>query len=446
LTTVFEFTESALKSIPKPEGRDAYYKDTQVKGLWIRVSSRSGRKTFYLDYRAYQPREPNKVIHSRRPLGELGDLSLKDARRKASELKLAGRGGNNPLASAASDTIAQIVNSYQSIRSCSRETRRVIDHDILPHFGKRDPLSIKTIEISRWHKSFMKPVKIRDAEGEIIRIEHTPAAHSADKALDIFKAIWNWAEQQQLLPRHTNPCAFVERNFSQIETERHYEWDDGEIARLAAKLVDYERLAHDGHAVGVGGTIVRSDDGRIVSHYPSLWTIYAFRFLVLTGVRKSEALKLRWNQINERRGIITWTRYKSKKQKREPRPMIRVITQPLTDLLGALNLIRVPDNPYVFVGRNLISYLREIDKVWERIRKDCALRKEDGQWARIHDLRHWYGDEAADAGLNEKQIMALMGHSSTRISARYSKGRTKAHATNAELLAAIMANKLSSSS
>jgi len=37
--------------------------------------------------------------------------------------------------------------------------------------------------------------------------------------LDIFKAMMNSAERQELKTRHTNPCEFVERNFSQLDTE-----------------------------------------------------------------------------------------------------------------------------------------------------------------------------------------------------------------------------------
>ncbi|OUC14993.1 MAG: hypothetical protein B0A82_09225, partial [Alkalinema sp. CACIAM 70d] len=74
---------------------------------------------------------------------------------------------------------------------------------------------------------------------------------------------------------------------------------------------------------------------------------------------------------------------------------------------------------------------------------EAKLMKPDGERPRLHDLRHCYGQAAAEAGLHEKQIMAVMGHSTTRMSARYAKYGPNAHAGYAETVANHISSKLS---
>ncbi|MFC3678339.1 hypothetical protein [Ferrovibrio xuzhouensis] len=76
------------------------------------------------------------------------------------------------------------------------------------------------------------------------------------------------------------------------------------------------------------------------------------------------------------------------------------------------------------------------------MRDEARLIKADGTKPRLHDLRHFYGQMAADAGLHEKQIMALMGHSTTRMSARYSKYGREARSLLAENVANRIAAKV----
>lgn len=446
-------TESELASLKAIDGKDTVYTDARTPGLRVRVSAKSCRKTFIFEYRRPGLR-PSSASPTKRRLDKIE--TLKEARKRVAEIKAVLDAGGDPFAPPSPPpppepepikiTVSYIAEQYRAIKMPADQDWRLIEHRIIPSFGSTEATELKTHEISKWHRSIAKKVAIKDENGNIIGHREEPALHQADRLLDILRAMMNWAERQQFKPRHTNPCDFVQRNFSQLDTERHYEWDGSELERLAEVLNRYEREAETAHNNGYYMVAERGADGTIAEHMPGLWSILALRFLIITGVRKNEALKLRWDQIKEDRNVIEWVRNSRRRETKVvgggQRAMVRVITGPLGELLTKLKQIRVVGNPYVFVGKDRIGHLTDIHRIWYRIRDEAGLVKEDGQRPRIHDLRHCYGQAAAEAGLHEKQIMAVMGHSTTRMSARYAKYGPNANASYAEIVANHISEKL----
>jgi len=363
------------------------------------------------------------------------------------------REGKIPLAPPAPVvTVQDLIDHYKTLKAPSTETIRILDTQIAPAFGPRDPATLRTHEVATWHQGMTKTVKMRDASGKVIRIEQEPALQAADKALDMVKALLNFGMKKEFTPFGRNPCSGVDRHLSARETIRHYAWTDAEIARLGAVLKHYEQMARaegppttDGIKQGVN---VRGDDGRLIGHYPSLWAVIAIRFIALLGLRKNEALKLKWEQIDFDAKTITWGKrvrgvQRSKhKTARQSGIMVKAITPPVEELLEQLTALRVVGNPFVFVGADRMSHLTDLKRAWPRIRAEAKLRKPDGEWARVHDLRHWYGDEADAAGMEEKHIMQLMGHSSVDASRRYAQGYKHNLKARADVVALIMAAKL----
>lgn len=433
-------TEAELTRLKAIDNKDTIYVDSKTPGLRVRVSARSGRKAFILEYRPPGQRNATKRVLD-------GVETLKDARAKAIEIKVDLQKGADPLQPPPPKiTLRFIAEQYQLIKQPRYETWRCIEKRILPKFGNRIAASIRAFEISAWHAGITKTVYTKDSSGKIIQTEQAPAPHVADRVLDIMKALFNWAERQELMPRHTNPCEFIDRNFSQLDTERNYEWEDAELSRLGSVLRHYQALAQKAQDSGLSMVCQRNSDGSILESMPNIWSVLAIRFLVITGVRKNEALKLRWDQIREDRQVIEWVRNSRRKETkvlaRGQRAMLRAITEPLEEILGILKAARVVGNPYVFVGADRSGHLKEITRVWYRIRDEAELRKPNGEKPRIHDLRHFYGQMAAEAGMHEKQIMALMGHSTTLMSARYSKYGREARSVMAETVATRISEKI----
>lgn len=429
-------TEGDIAGLIAIDGKDTIYRDSKTPRLALRVAP-TGRKTFIYVYRPPGESAPTKrKLKPRWPA-----LTLKDARKQATAHTAELDRGANPLTAPPADmTLSDLIVKFKAAKDPATELIRILDNQIEPKFGKQRAGTIKTFQITEWHRAFAKAVKVRNASGKITGEKQVASPHAADKALDLLKSLLNFGMAQELIPFGRNPCVTVERNYTQSETERHHDWTDEEIARLAVKLNELENKAQIGEAACLTGINIRNKAGQIVEHYPSMWTVLAFRFLILTGVRKMEGLALEWDWIDERNNVIKWPKPNDTNKRKPERP----ITGPLASLIARLRAMRVVGCPYMFVGADRRSHLQEIDHVWDRIRHELGFyRVVNGarMYARVHDLRHFYGDEAGDANLNTKQIQALMGHSTERMSARYSKLRRAKKAEIGEVVAGNIERK-----
>src|SRR3546814_8581768 len=126
-------------------------------------------------------------------------------------------------------SVAALAERFMAFKDPKNVDCYNIKYRILPAFGAREAESIKTHEVTAWHKAVTKKVRVKDENGKTLGTQQVPAPLVADRALDTFKAMMNWAERQELVARHTNPCEFVDRNYSQLELEREYEREDAEL-------------------------------------------------------------------------------------------------------------------------------------------------------------------------------------------------------------------------
>lgn len=186
-------TELDLQKLKAIDGKDTTYNDVKTPGLRVRISPRTGRKVF-----AYEYRPPGAKNATKRLLE--GIETLKEARARVHELKAEINKGADPLAPPPPKiTIRYIADQYRTIKKPSAEDWRCLETRILPAFGEHCALSLKTHQVSAWHSKITKVVKSKTADGQIKK-EEVPAPHTADRALDIFKAMMNWAERQELKP------------------------------------------------------------------------------------------------------------------------------------------------------------------------------------------------------------------------------------------------------
>jgi integrase len=156
---------------------------------------------------------------------------------------------------------------------------------------------------------------------------------------------------------------------------------ESEIARLATVLDD---------EVNAGG-----------NPYPSA----AIKLLLLTGCRRSEILKLQWQQVDFDRQCLRLPDSKTGAK-------VVYLNAPAATLLHELP--RVTGNPYVIVGGIRGAPLVGIDKIWFSVRKRAGL-----PGLRLHDLRHSFASVGAIGGLSLPMIGALLGHKHATTTARY---------------------------
>jgi integrase len=106
------------------------------------------------------------------------------------------------------------------------------------------------------------------------------------------------------------------------------------------------------------------------------FVVAAFRLYLLTGMRKSEVLTLRWTDIDFAEAVI-----RLRDSKTGPRV---VPLSPLAiDVLRAIP--RQAGNPYVIVGERDGQHFVGLFKVWRRIRSHLGFPD-----VRIHDIRHTF--------------------------------------------------------
>jgi len=189
--------------------------------------------------------------------------------------------------------------------------------------------------------------------------------------------------------RSDNPTQGVERN----NEERRYRYLSGdELCRLTDALATHSSQS----------------------------AANAIRLLLLTGARRGEVLSATWDQFDLEIG--TWTKPSSHtKQKREHRvPLSAPVRQLLAEMREAANNRHAhwqpPEaSPYLFPARSGDGSMADLKSSWTAICRTANL-----QGLRLHDLRHTYASVLAGAGFSLPLIGALLGHTQSQTTARYS--------------------------
>lgn len=420
--TTHDLTDAMVRSA-KPADKAYILWDRPITGLGVRINP-TGHKTWLVRYWGQDP--TGAPVRRMPAIGEHPTMTVSAAREKAVEVKSGAKKGADPLPQNEGLTVGELATKYKTLKrpQPGREDMRIIEKRIIPFWGKRAVAGVRPIHVTEWHAGIVQTKKVRDAKGNVIGTE-VRGEHMADRALDTLKAIFNWSIAQGLIQK--NPAEFVARNYTVAENERQYPWTLEERSRLNAVLDRLEPIAMAAHKQHKRMVATRTETGTIDEHLPSIWTILAIRFLIACGARKNEILKLRWDQITRQNGggQIVWVRNRRLKKFETKNPgkhrteMVKAITPGMNALLDKLQSIRIVGSPSVFPGEDGISPLSDITRPWYAIRDEAKISHPEWGKPRVHDIRHAYGQLAARAHLNEKEIMSVMSHASTQSSARY---------------------------
>ena len=357
----------AIKSI----GKDKFYWDDDLKGFGLRLSPQ-GKKSFLIQYR--------KDGRSKRiRIGQFGNITAFNARRDARILLGKIAQGKSPADKARvkrnsptfDDVAARFIKDHIELRlkpNTQIDYKQILRRYLVPTFKTRRVSDISYKDIYELH------LKLKDKPTQ------------ANRCVSVLSKILNLCSKWGYRNGLENPCLQIER----YKEKKHNRFlSQNELSKLWETLDEYERSA----AV-------------------SLYAVFAFRLLILTGCRLGEIRTLKWEYIKGHHIEFPDSKTGYKRL-------------PLNDdVIAILEVIpKLENNPYVICGSVEGQPVINLQKSWRRIRARAGLDD-----VRIHDLRHTFASQAVMGGVSLALVSKLLGHSQISTTMRY------AHLADAELM------------
>jgi integrase len=134
--------------------------------------------------------------------------------------------------------------------------------------------------------------------------------------------------------------------------------------------------------------------------------ICIIKLLALTGARKSEVVRLKWNEVDFQHRCLRLA------QSKTGHKTIPLGPAPL-ELLNSILTYR-GSSDWVFPSKDEKGPFMGLEKVWKRVRARAGYPN-----LRIHDLRHSYASMGLARGNALAVIGALLGHSDVKTTSRY---------------------------
>ncbi|WP_454732390.1 MULTISPECIES: tyrosine-type recombinase/integrase [Cupriavidus] len=360
MSKAFRFSRRLIDALPAhladTKAREDEYSDIEVSGLKLLVN-RQGRKFFYLRY-TFQGRKRSMK------LGDYGVIDVAEARTMALQHKAMLSKGVDPQETdtSAGMTFRQFVHGHYlphakaSKRSAKDDESKFRIH-LFPRFGNAVMTSITRQEIQRYHDE--------------LRTSKAPA--TANRHLALLKRCFNLAILWGYM--EANPAKGIRMHTENNQSQRFLSVD--EARRLWAAL-DSERNQTAAHAI---------------------------KLMLLTGVRRQEALDAKWSDVDLEAKLWRLPMTKSGKQR------FVMLNDAAVNLLLALPR---STSGYIFPGEKEGKPLNNPRKAFRR-----ALTAAGVDTIRIHDLRHTFASLAINHGASLYEVQHLLGHASSRTTQRY---------------------------
>jgi len=270
------------------------------------------------------------------------------------------------------------------------ESVRLAEKFIRPTFGATPAKDISTSEISLWFTEIKKETPVQ-----------------ANRALSVARQFFNAVEIWKFRPDGSNPTLAIKRK---KETSRDEKLTDGGIAALGVAL----RAAAE-ETEEQKGAQKQKDQLK-----ESPFALAAIKLILLTGMRKGEALGLRWEWVDVDTGLVTIPPAFHKTGKESKKNRIVYLCVHASELIESLP--RVKENPYVFPGKVGGEHIVDLHGPWRRIRAKAGLADPENpcdEDISLHDLRRTFGSVAGDLKVPDLFISGLLGHEAANVTEVY---------------------------
>ena len=130
-----------------------------------------------------------------------------------------------------------------------------------------------------------------------------------------------------------------------------------------------------------------------------------------TGMRKSEVLHLRWDQVDMKRSIIILDALSTKTKKKRKIPINGFLKKTLSRIK-----IQNRDEVHVFLSGNGTVYKSQdsLNRIWKKTLERAKIEN-----LRFHDLRHTAATRMAEATGNIVAVSRILGHTNIFTTMRY---------------------------
>lgn len=351
-----------LVSSLKPKSKPYFIRDCNLKGFGLKVNQ-SGQVNFIAEVWC-------NGKSRRKTLGAYPFLSLQQARSEALAFISAIKSGSFREETAKQLTLRSLFNQYISGGRLKATTIR--DYQEAIFFYLSDWLDIPVISITKQMvetRFFL--IRDKGFNGGI------PTYSQATKTMRILSALLNYARGDELID--TNPVEILKlkRIDRSIQKRENY-------LRLSEARELLKATEADNHPVAL-----------------------AIRLMLYSGLRKNEALSLRWRDIQDIEGLRVLAILDTKNH----RPHFLPITPEIQNILDRSS----KQSEYLFPSpQNQNSFIRGVRS------KLNGLCKAVGAEFKCHDLRRTFATRAAEVGVDFLMIKRLLNHkSNSDITAQY---------------------------
>jgi integrase len=338
---------------------DKYYWDTDITGLAVKVTPK-GKKTFLVQYRPGGRGTPTRKIF----LGPYGEVTLHKAKTEALRILGLRAEGRDPAQERKLAKQHAVSNKFEAIAKdfldkhasqnrTADQVERTLQHDVLPHWGKR---SIHDID---------KPDVILLLDAVVAR----GSPIMANRLLALLSKLFNWCLSRGLIT--ASPCTGIEAPSKEKARDRVL--TDDELVSI------HETIRNMG---GAFGPIVE--------------------MLLLTGQRLREVSETTWEELDLDNAL--WT-IPSSRTKNEKPHFVHLSDQAVTVISNI-----TPIGDYVFTTNGKTPF-----SGFSKSKKRLNELSEVTDWT-LHDIRRTVVSGMARLGIQPHIADKILNHQSGTIS------------------------------
>lgn len=379
-----KISNTSVDKIQLPEpGQRVFYWDDQLKGFCVKAVSTG---LFYMVQRRTGGRGSKIVKHV---IGKHGEISAPEARKQAAMALAELRQGINLNEQKEQREAEKVVNSltlqqaydeFKTSRTLRPRTLQTYDDNINRCAGDWLDLPIVSITsemIQKRHKKLSTAGKDGRGKGSanqfgrLLRVVFNYVILTKDNGKGQPLIVENPVKKLSQLQAWNK----LEPRDNIIQPDDLQRWYEAVMALESKKLQDF------------------------------------FLFLIFSGIRRNEAMSLKWADVDTRGAILTLPAEITKTGKKRQLPL----TDVLCDILSRRKQNMVVGNPYVFQGMHgrgrLTEPKRAVAIVNEALEKDAVIKGISGiDWS-PHDLRRTYATIASRLDVSYYKLKHLLGHS-----------------------------------